>query len=414
MKYKRTTFLTVFILIIFITVPGFGGGFQVNEHGARGTAMGGAVFASLKDASAIYFNPGALGYLDGTSIVFGSTLIFPDAKFRGPAPSVEETSIERGVFYPSVLYASHTLPGNLAFGIGVFNPYGLGTEWPSDWVGRFIAIESTLRTFFINPTVAYRFNEYIGVGAGFNYVIGDVELTQAIAFAPFSGEGVANLSGSGTGIGWNLGVYLTPDPNVTIGLAYRSSVDVDFEGDAEYSDVPAQLTDLLPGDEVSTSVSLPANVHAGISFKGIENFVVSFGYQYIFWDAVQDITIEFDDGAETQTLDLNYSDGYILRFGLEYLVNEAFALRGGYLFDSNPTPDEYLTPRLPDSDRHGFTIGAGYNFTETFGVDVGYMFLRFVERDIENSNIEYAPGAPMNGRYNSSANLLSLNFRFNF
>ncbi len=412
MKTFRSTIITLLSLLI-ITLPAIPGGFQVNEHGARGTAMAGAIFATLNDASAIYFNPGALGYIDGTSIVFGSTLIFPDAKFRGPAPSVDETSIERGVFYPSALYASHTLPSRLSFGIGVFNPYGLGTEWPSDWVGRFVGIQSTLQTFSINPTVAYQINDYIGVGAGLNYVIGRVELTQALSFAPFAGEGTATLSGSGTGYGWNLGVYLTPDPNVTIGLAYRSSAEVDLDGDAEYDNVPVILTDALPGEDVSTSVKLPANLHAGIAFKGIENFIISFGYQYIFWEAVERIQIEFDDGAATQELVFNYSDGYIVRFGLEYLMNDDIALRAGYLFDSNPTPDEYLTPRLPDSDRHGFTIGAGYDFTSSFGVDIGYMFLRFVERTIENSEIEFAPGAPLNGRYNSSANLLSLNFRFN-
>jgi len=408
------TILIVFIIYTCTALPGFGGGFQVNEHGARGTALAGAVFASIQDASAIYFNPGALGYIDGTSIVLGSTLIFPDAKFRGPAPSIDETSIEKRMFYPSVLYASHTLQNRLSLGIGVFNPYGLGTRWPSDWVGRFVAIESTLRTFFINPTVAYKINEYVGIGVGLNYVIGTVELTQALSFAPFSGEGTVNLSGSGTGFGWNVGVYLTPDPNVTIGLAYRSSAEVDFEGDAEYLDVPPQLIELLPGNEVSTAVVLPANLHAGISFKGIENFTINFGYQYVFWGEVEEIVIEFDDGEETESLDLNYSDGYIIRFGIEYQVNPEFALRAGYLFDSNPTPDEYLTPRLPDSDRHGFTFGLGYNITETFGVDIGYMFLRFVERTIENSNIEFALGAPMNGRYNASANLLAVNFRFNF
>ena len=412
----RTLLLIIVTLltILLLTVPAKAGGFQVNEHGARGTAMAGAVFSTLNDASAIYFNPGALGYIDGTSIVFGSTLIFPDAKFRGPAPSIDETSIESGVFYPSVLYASHTLPSRLSFGIGVFNPYGLGTVWPSVWVGRFVAIESVLRTFSINPTVAYQINDYIGIGGGLNYVIGQVELTQAISFAPIAAEGTATLSGSGTGAGWNLGVYLTPDPNVTIGLAYRSSATVDLDGDAEYDNVPDFLTGELPGEDVSTSVKLPANLHAGITFKGIENLEISFGYQYIFWEAVESIEIEFNGGAETQTLEFNYSDGYIVRFGLEYLMSDDLALRAGYLFDSNPTPDEYLTPRLPDSDRHGFTVGAGYNFTETIGVDIGYMFLRFVERDIEDSQIEFAPGAPMNGRYNSSANLLSLNFRFNF
>lgn len=397
------------------------GGFQVNEHGARATGMGGAVFANIYDASAIYFNPGALGFVPGTNIVFGSTLIFPSSTFTGPAPLTTETDAKSQMFYPSTLYASHNLGNGLAFGLGIYNPYGLGTEWPEDWPGRALGIKSTLRTFFFNPTVAYKIGDNLGIGAGFNYVYGTVNLTQALPLQQFGipAEGKADFDGTGNGIGWNVGIYYKPIDEFTIGVAYRSSIDVDFEGEADLQ-VPQPLAQLLPGGDVSTGISLPANLLFGATYRINENLSLNAGFQYVFWDIVDDIVIDFKQKTsiphpvtgdpmpiqDKQELALNYDDGFIVRFGVEYFLNEMLTLRGGYLFDSNPTPDQYMTPRLPDSDRHGISIGIGYKLSEIMTVDVSYMFLQFAERTVTNQFQGF------NGTYNSSANLLGLNLKF--
>lgn len=410
--------IAVLTVIIFSVMTVHAGGFQVNEHGARATGMGGAVFANIYDASAIYFNPGALGFVPGTNVIFGSTLIFPSTTFTGPAPLTTETDAESQMFYPSTLYASHNLDNGLAFGIGIFNPYGLGTEWPEDWHGRALGIKSTLRTFFFNPTVAYKIGDNIGIGAGFNYVYATVNLTQALPLQDFGipAEGKADFDGTGDGMGWNIGIYFSPSDQFTLGLAYRSSIDLDFDGDADL-EVPQPLEPLLPGGNVSTGISLPANLLAGVTYKVNDNLSLNLGYQHIFWNVVEDIEIDFEtktllpDGTpvqDKQRLLLNYDDGFILRFGIEYFLNETVTLRGGYLFDSNPTPDEYMTPRLPDSDRHGFSIGVGYTVSDLLTVDVSYMFLQFTERTVENQFQGF------NGTYNSTANLLGLNLIFNF
>ena len=41
-------------------------------------------------------------------------------------------------------------------GIGVNVPFGLVTEWDSDWMGRFHAIKSEVKTININPSAAWK------------------------------------------------------------------------------------------------------------------------------------------------------------------------------------------------------------------------------------------------------------------
>jgi long-chain fatty acid transport protein len=417
----KRIFISLFIFLLTFSVTSliFAGGYQVNEHSARATAMAGAVFSNLKDASAIYFNPGALSLLDGTHFTLGTTLIFPSAKFTGPVgPFSTESELESQMFYPSVFYGSHTLENGLAFGLGIFNPYGLGTRWPEDWVGRYLGIESTLRTFFFNPTVSYRLGDMGGIGVGLNYVYSTVKLSQALLLGQGIPDGDAMLEGTGSGIGWNVGLYLKPTDDINIGLAYRSKVTIDIEGEAEL-DVIQMLEPLLPGGDASTEFITPANLFVGLSYEGIESLSLNLGFQYVFWDVVEKVLIDYKTKTLLQDeseLLFNYENGYIFRFGMEYALNDMVDLRAGYLYDKNPSQDEYLTPRLPDSDRHGITVGFAYKFNDLVAVEVGYMYLQFVEREVNTSSIDFLPGfptpTPMNGVYSSSANLLALNFLF--
>ncbi|MCS7229876.1 MAG: outer membrane protein transport protein [Candidatus Kryptonium sp.] len=381
----------------------FAGGFQINEHGARATGMGGAFVTSYAPIS-IFYNPAGLVYLKGTNLSIGTTLIFPSARFRGPYQfnTTAETKMVKQVFYPSNLYLTHTFDNGLAFGIGVFNPYGLGSKWPDNWVGRAITVESDLKTFYINPTVAYKFSEDLSIGAGFNFVYSTVTLTRKIT--TFNPEVDVKLSGDGTGMGFNVGWLLKLDP-VSVGFSYRSQVKVDFSGTADFKK-PAALNALLPGGNIKTSVEMPDIVLAGVGFS-TESVTLEFAYQFTRWSLYDVVEIDFEKettAQRDQKLERYYKDASIYRAGLEYRF-ENIALRGGIAYDRNPISDKYLEPSLPDSDRWIFTVGAGYTMGN-LTIDLGYMFVRFKQREVIGTIVGF------DGVYNSSAHLLGINFSY--
>jgi len=78
-------------------------------------------------------------------------------------------------------------------------------------------------------------------------------------------------------------------------------------------------------------------------------------------------------GETTISDEKNYEDSYSLRLGLEYRINESWAIRGGYLRDNNAVPDDYVEPTLPEGTRDLFSIGFGWN-NNNFTVD-GYFLL---------------------------------------
>jgi len=404
-----------FVVLSVITVQVFASGFQINEHGAKAMAMGGAFAGLANDPSAIYFNPAGIAQLNGTHFMAGVTLISPKASFRGPSPQVTEYDMEKQLFNPINFYFTQQITDNFYFGFSVNNPYGLGSKWEKDWVGRYLAYNTSLETFFFTPVVAYKFSDKFMISAGLSYATGKVTIEKYASLAPFYGDALVSLSGDGHAISITGGVLWKPTDALSVGVSYRGQAKFDFSGTAT-SDAPAALQAAVPHGDITASLTTPLNVTVGWAYKASEKLQVTADYQYVGWSSYDKLEVDFSNPAYGKLVaERNYENCFIARVGAEYLASEKLAVRGGLYYDKNPVPDEYVEPSLPDADRIGFNVGFGYAITKNIKMDVAYMFIRFTERKIENSKVEYTSGdSKFNGVYNSSAHLFGVNFSYNF
>jgi long-chain fatty acid transport protein len=394
----------------------FASGFQINEHGARAMAMGGAFTALASDPSAIYFNPAGLTQLKGTQFMGGATLIQPSSSFRGPAPAITEYELKEQLFTPFNFYITHQFSDNITAGIGVNNPYGLGTKWDEDWVGRFLAIETEIRSFFFTPAVAYKINDQLSVSIGGVISYADVLISRKIQspqLALFDSEARIDLEGDATAFGFTAGVQYKPNEMFSFGLSYRSQVEHEFTGTADVT-TAQQLQASVPQGDVTAPLTTPRNITFGAAAHVMENLTIAADFQYVGWSSYDKLEITFEDTGDKSVNQRDYDNSFIARLGGEYKLSNDFDLRGGVFYDKNPVKDEKLDPTLPDADRIGLNIGFGYDLTDNLTVDVAYLFLRFNERTVTNSDETYAPAgfAPFNGTYNSTANLFGLNFSY--
>ncbi|MEE9430242.1 MAG: outer membrane protein transport protein [Melioribacteraceae bacterium] len=413
--------LTLALVFFLFTSNYFASGFQINEQGSRAMAMGGAFAGLANDASAMYFNPAGITQLTGTHFLGGVTLISPSSTFRGPSPSIEESKLKPHIFNPIHLSITHQINDKLHLGFSVGNNYGLGTTWEDDWVGRFMAVETEIRTFFMTGVASYKVSDVLSLGFGYVFAYGDVLIGKKANLSPFNAEAYLELNGTGSGSGFTGGILLTPTDAIQIGLSYRSRVRIDFNGDATPSDAPSQYDGLLPNGEIDAALITPANITLGVAIKPLKNLTFVADYQYVGWDSYDKLEVKFADytfrdGSKSTTSIRDFENGFIARAGVEYGLSESLDLRAGIFYDKNPVKDERLDPTLPDSDRLGFNGGFGYSLTESISFDLAYMFLRFDERTITNSHESYSglsnSIAPMNGVYNSTAHLLSLTFSY--
>ncbi|MBK7979659.1 MAG: outer membrane protein transport protein [Ignavibacteriae bacterium] len=417
-------YLSLFIFL-FVLKNIFGSGFQINEQGSRAMGLGGAFAGLANDPSAIYFNPAGITQLCGTHLIGGATLIIPSSTFRGPFPSITESAMKSQVFNPVHLYGTHQILDKLFIGLGVGNNYGLGTEWDDEWVGRFMTVKTEIRTFFFNAVASYRIMNEVSVGFGYVFGYGDVLINRKLNLAPFNSEPSLNLEGTGYGSGFIAGIFIHPIPAVSLGLSFRSQVKFDFEGDATPKNYSSQFKDMLPSGAITAPLTTPENITLGVAIRPLKSFTLTADYQYVGWDSYDKLEVKFKDFIDSETGELlvsssdrNYVNSFIARVGTEFELNKTITARAGFLYDRNPVPDERLDPTLPDADRMGLNIGGTYNLSENISVEAAYMFLRFAERTITKSLENYSgienSNSPMNGVYNSTANLMSITLGYKF
>jgi long-chain fatty acid transport protein len=350
----------------------------------------------------------------------GVSLIAPSTKFTGPSPLTTETEMEKQIFTPFDFYVTHQFNENWYAGLSVNNQYGLGTKWPSDWVGNQLAVDTEIKSFFFTPVVAYKFSDQFSLSAGAVITYADVKIINRTAH-PITSQPTVEvlLEGNKLGYGFSAGLMYKPVEQLSLGLSYRSEVKFDFEGTAT-SD-PASFTHPLagqipfPNGDIMAPLTTPQNITFGVGFKPSPALTLAADFQYIGWSSYDKLEVTFANydlspttpGIQNvRSAERNYENTFILRGGAEYKLSDVFALRGGVFFDKNPVKTEYVEPILPDANRIGLNVGFGYMFTQNFGIDFGYLLLLFQERDVTGSKFGF------NGTYESMSHIVGVDFSY--
>jgi long-chain fatty acid transport protein len=372
-------------------------GFQIDTQSARATGMGGAATAVLDDSSAIYSNAANILGVKKLDITVGNTSILPFLKFTPTEGAAQGQKMT--VSPPPHVFLVVRPFEKAAFGLGAYTPYGARSRWVDDFVGRFKGRESTLATYYINPTFAYQLHEYFRVGAGVDVVRTTVELKRNLNFV--ESEGGVHLGGTAWGVGFNAGFQAVLLPGeLTAGVHYRSAVSTTYEGRADFQNIPEQFQARLLDQRVQADVKFPATLSLGLAATPLENLTVAFDLQMVDWASMQELTIQFPDNPE---LNNPVAKRWVAKakyhLGAEYRLWPELQVRAGVVVDLSPSPAETLTPDLPDADRYKFSVGAGYA-TGRLRADVAYQFVLLASTD--------STGAGLDGTYSGTAHVLGV------
>jgi long-chain fatty acid transport protein len=362
-------------------------------HGAKAAGMGTAFVGVADDPSAIMHNPAGLTQLKGTNMYGGGTVVLPSTEYTSPTGQSEETDFK--VFLPPHFYISSDFNmEDIVLGLGIFSPFGIGGRyWSEDGLTRYISTESTITTLSVNPTLAWQVTPKLSIGLGAYYLhsfnTAEKMLNQSMFGAT---DGKFSLNADGGGWGYNLGILFAPLEKLHFGFAFRSKVSVDQKGDAEIENIAPALQPIFGGShfktDVETSVTLPEIVSFGIAYKPTTVLTLAFDVEWVRWSRFNQQIIDFTNevpaaGFSDILVDLDWNDQWLIKFGLEYYLNERFALRAGYAFVETPVPEHTLSPANPDGDGHNFSIGFGYK-TGKWIVDAFYTVEIFQDRDVNN------------------------------
>lgn len=387
------------------------GGFQVNTQGQKALGMGGAFSAYNKDASAAYYNPGALAMLDsGRYISIGSTLVMPKTSFLS-ANTSKIYEMESQAFTPSYLYAAIPVSKNFTAGLSVNSPYGLGTKWEDNWEGRSVSQEVNLKTFYIQPTLSYQITDNFSVGGGLVYAYGDVLVRRQIGEINSN----AKLTGNASGFGFNAGIFGKIQDELSFGITYRSNVKFNLDkGKATFSNVPASLTNQFPEQSFKSTLKLPSTLSVGFTNRINQKVLIAFEFNLTGWSSYDSLNFDFENAATPDSrAGRKYEDAMAFRVGSEYAHSDKLALRAGLFYDETPVRDEYISPELPDGSRIGLTTGLSYKISERFELDAAYLFEKVADRNAV-TDINKTEVSNVAGKYRTLVNGVGLGLNYKF
>jgi long-chain fatty acid transport protein len=427
MNAFRSCFVVLLVSLVSASIA-LGGGFQLNEVGARAMGMGGAFAARANDLSAMYFNPAGLAYQMGVGVSLGATAILPSTSFTN-ATSGKATDMVKQTFTPPHFYLGYGDKNGWAFGLAVFCPFGLGTLWPEGWEGKYIALKTDLQNFVVNPTVAYKVNDQLSFGLGISYTWSTVFMKYNIATysqvtipppplpVPSAVPGRVELRAEGSAWSFNAGMIYKPVPDLSIGISYRHSTLVSYTGSATFYDMLA-LSPYLRGGPGRTKIEFPNQGFAGVAYQISSDLSIEGDFQWIGWTTYKELKLEMPTGTVfpltgkplqgTTASKKTWANAFMGRLGVEYLLGDV-SLRLGAIYDKTPQPNSTLTPELPDANRIEGTVGLGYKFAAHYSVDVAYQFIMFSDRTVTGA------GGDLNvfpGTYKSTANLIALTLNY--
>ena len=439
-------------------------GFQLFDQNASGLGYAYAgQAANPEDASVTFFNSAGMTEIRDGQFVGSLQLVKPTTEFKdgGSCAPYVGANVGTTACPPPGLSLGHSLGGTggdagtlaalpglylsyeawtdrLWVGLAGNAPFGSSTEWDSDWMGRFHAIKSEIRTFNFNPTVAWKINNFVSVGGGANAQYLSAELSNAVSYravalasavppiiagTPAGSEGVATVKGHDWGYGWNLGIMVNPLPTTHVGIAYRSQIAYRVEGDVTFDNRPAALGSVpqVGDSSARADIKLPETVAIAVTHQATPQLQLLADATWTGWSSIQDFTVVRTSGPLAgqvlSTTPLRFRDTWRAALGVGFQLDPVWKLRAGTAYDQGTAQDQYRTPRLPDSDRIWLAIGAQWKPSSLWALDFGYAYVIIKDAPSSLNNQDSATSAPVGslvGTYQAHAHVLGVQGRFSF
>ena len=446
----RATALALAVLGTLAAGQASASGFQLREQSVKNLGKSNAGSIVGKDASNVSLNPAAMTNLDKNTVQNDIPVIDLSAEFSGSGrilgsahPSAGLTGGDGGdpgdptvVPNLSVVFPMKGALEGMTIGASIGAPFGLKTEYEPGWVGRYRALTSDVKVVDLTLSVAFKATDGVSFGAGLIYERADVTLSKAIDFGtaicasgnpancfstsypfkPQQMDGVFEVSGDDTAMGYVVGMQVAPNDKLAIGFSYRSEIKHDLAGNLDFQNVPALLgadPRFQDGDGGARMVT-PAITTLSFMYGVTDSFRVLADYQSTGWSSLQDVTIKRANGTVVGSEDFSWKDTDFVSVGVEYDLSEAFTLRAGVGQDESPTNDATRTPRLPDNDRMLYSIGMSWAVSDHLSVDAAYQRINIDDPEINLGVHVPSDLSTLHGTFGGYANLFGVSMQYRF
>ncbi|SOB76853.1 long-chain fatty acid transport protein [Marinobacter sp. LV10R510-11A] len=424
---------------------------------AMGVANAGAA-ANPENATTVLFNPAGMSQLKGTNISFGAAVLDIDAEAKSASASNTLGDTVDGrtggdIADPAVLpnfYLTHQVNDSIHVGFGIHAPYGLAADYDNNFAGRYFADKTELSVISFSPAISVNNGQGLSMGVGINVMYAEGKLTK---FQDYSGiygrwqqaygkiaaglptgttpsdlgltapsdfeQGYADIEGDDIAVNFRVGFLYELSDRTQFGLTAQTGTEFELKGDAEISGLP-QTTEVdlgalgvqaLPtgaqgaaSEAVRVPLAIPESITVGARHQLTDTVTLLAGATYSKWSRFEELDIVSREGGTGPVSSVTgnevithitekWKNTWQLNVGSIWQVTPEWALKAGYAWDESPV-DNYLTARIPSSDRHWLTLGGQWkSASQGWTVDAAVGTLLFTD-DPKVNEFSYQHDAP--------------------
>ncbi len=392
---KRCLPLVGVVMLALTTSAALADGVMLNGVSPRSIGRGGTNIAHADNGAILYDNPAAAVNIKGSTLIdIGVDMLINDFHYAGTLGRADEAG---NLFpLPQISMIKKSRDGRMAYGLGLFVPAGFSETYdmqgPAVLGGqqRYKSIGSLAK---ILPTLAYKLNDRLALGATLGVAISHEELEGPYTVqgpGPFKGtKTLFDLQATGAALCWSLGMQYELSDHTTLGLTYQSQSSFRAAGNTVIA---------VPGYphvryDSTLHITWPRSLGVGIRHELCPSRVISTDVIWYNWsNAFDSLGMVLNNPspqifpAMLEEFPLRWRDSVSLRLGYEQSLGCDRVVRCGYVYHRNPIPDGTLTPYIQSILQHSFSAGYGWKYRD-WNIDLAYMFAFGPNRRVGTSDL---------------------------
>ena len=381
------------------------GGMLAYELGTADVGLASAGYsARAQDASTVFTNPAGMTRLAGNQALLSGQLLWGNTKYSigsGTSPLLGNDdggyAIGSGGWFPGGgAFLSYSVSPELKLGLALAGNFGAPLKYDNDWAGRYYIQNTTLLGLSLLPTIAYKVNDRLSLGAGLNAMYGIYQDQVAINNAnPAFGDGRLKYEDNSWGWGANLGLMYEIDEGTRVGLTWNSQIDLDFKASPKFSGLSPAVANALNNvgllnSTLKIGLKVPQQAMASVFTQIDPQWAIlgSVGWQE--WSKFGRVNIGIEDTRNpvSLTTKIPFKDTWHLAAGAQHRLSEPWLLNFGVAYDSGFQPNgSTVSPLMPLNSAWRFGVGGEQQMSKTavWGLAAEYIYGGTLKTDLQTT-----------------------------
>jgi long-chain fatty acid transport protein len=351
------------------------------------------ISAAADSANVAGNNPAAMTRFDSRNTRFVLLSFFTDNTWDGQLGATGSTVTSEDSSTTIIPSGNMVMPlkNDWFFGFTMLGS-GSSEDFADGWPGRYFMEEYDLVYLSAYPSLAKKVNDKLSLGASLALTYTNYEQVKAVPNVdPGFGDGRLDVDADGTTVGFSLSSLYEFSEQTRVGLVYRSELDAELEGDANFSDLGPTTESILDAAgllnaAINIDSRTPQAVTAGLYHEFSDGGAVVFDAVWADFSEFK-LSEVFVNGDQLIETSVDYDDIFAFSAGYSRPVSDRLTIGFGALYVDDMVSDDERTLTLRLDSMWAAGIGLEWQWTPTRAISATLNYIQLGDAPLTSPSI---------------------------